>query len=149
MVTFRTNTILKTALAPNMKCTSMFLTLTYLILVIDNYGVIVYNFQNLKDPIGVLALGGFRYTVTCNHSGSVSVTEKGPTRNVTNIFKLSRIWLLTNFDDIIIKLKMSLEKLPPVAFKNTIEKLEIGQRMYHHRKRLYDLAAKKSKQGQS
>ena len=91
MVTFRTNTILKTALAPNMKCTSMFLTLTYLILVIDNYGVIVYNFQNLKDPIGVLALGGFRYTVTCNHSGSVSVTEKGPTRNVTNIFKLSRI----------------------------------------------------------
>ena len=91
MVTFRTNTILKTTLAPNMKCTSMSLTLTYLILAIENYGVIVYNFPNLKDPIGVLALGGFQYAVTCNQSGSVSVTEKENARSVTNIFKLSRI----------------------------------------------------------
>ena len=53
-------------LAANMKCTSMYLTLRYLIIAIDNYGVFVYKCENLKEPIGILALGSCKYEIFSN-----------------------------------------------------------------------------------
>ena len=44
---------------------------------------------------------------------------------------------------------MSLEKLPPVSFKNKLEKQQIAQRMYNHRRRLLELDLKKSRHGHS
>jgi len=40
---------------------------------------------------------------------------------------------------LIIKLKMSDEKLPIVSFKNILEKQEIAHRMFNHRRRLLEL----------
>ena len=58
-----------------MKCSHIFITLRYLIVVINGYGVIAYNCENLKEPIGMLSLGDYEYSEEHNENGAVIVTS--------------------------------------------------------------------------
>ena len=54
-----------------MECVSISLTLKHLLLSVNGFGIVVYNIDNLSQPIGVLALGPFMWSVSHNNAGNV------------------------------------------------------------------------------
>jgi hypothetical protein len=79
LVTFETTVLLEGNLPKELRCSSLTLTLEHLIMGIDGFGVIVYNYQQFNKIVGILGFGNYRWSVDCNQRGNVTLLSQDST----------------------------------------------------------------------
>ena len=76
LVTFQKKSALESGLGQGLQFTSIAYMLNYLFLMIDNWGILVYNLDNLETPAGVLSLGDRQWRLVADDRGNISVISR-------------------------------------------------------------------------
>lgn len=91
-MTFEHVPVLNGNLPRSIICSSITLTQDHLLVAIDGFGILVYNYEQFNKVIGVLALGNCKWKVECNQRGYVAlISEDSNERVDANIFRLRRL----------------------------------------------------------